>query len=419
MYLPLPSPQNPGPSPMATPLPQGQIFLNGVYYMPVPAPHNIVVAQGTIPAPTQVPCNTETNETAQEHCNTGVKTKPNKATTAPIAETPLPEEPQRVDEPPRESSTTTTSSESRAGLEFAVPVAPPPSRKEAKRPRGQSKSPSHSRSNSRHHEESKISTAGMESSANVLRKSRVKGKRSVEMSNSPLKTSTVRSPLGHITRPKDGLTVTVPAEAGLHLSEVHLPLTPALAHMAPLDHEVVQPLDLPPNPQPGPSITVEFPQELLHEDSDVDLETGEVNLSLASQSTAIKMTYKARSVLEYHQDFASSVLQREPDTWDRLQVDRNPSQFYQEYFLDQQKINDVRSRGHSRIQAFNVRVTRQEPQSPTQWAASSKAGKEKLEAKFRQALASLYNAFEAAYQFEHSEITSLFASSRCRTCYRG
>ena len=255
------------------------------------------------------------------------------------------------------------------------------------------------------------------------------------MSNSPLITSTVRSHLGHITRPKVGLTVTVLAEDGLHLSEVHLPFTPALANMTSLNHEVVQPLDLPPNPQPGPSTTVEFFQEPSHDDSDVDLETGEVNLSLASQSTAIKIAYKARSDLEDHQDFASSVLQRELDTWDRLQVDRNPSQFYQEYFLDQQKINDVRSRGHSRIQAFNVRVTRQEPQSPDQWAAGSKAGKEKLEAKFRQAIGNLYDAFEAAYQFEHSEvisdlrnytvktavtqITSLFTSSRCRTCYRG
>ena len=58
-----------------------------------------------------------------------------------------------------------------------------------------------------------------------------------------------------------------------------------------------------------------------------------------------------------------------------------------------------------------------------------------MEAKFKVAISNLYNAFEDAFQFESSDfiedlsshlvknavtqITSLFASSRCRTCYRG
>ena len=433
MYPPLPSPQDPGPAPMATPLPQGQILYKRVYYMPVPAPHNVVVAQSAIPAPTKVPRNAEIDETAQELSDSGVNSKPNKVITAPTEEVPPLEEPQRIDEPQRESSITTTCSEPKVGSEFAMPAVPPPSKKEAKRPRGQSRSPSHSRSNSRHCEELRSSTTGLEPSTNTLRRNRGKGKRSVEMSSSPLLAPTVRSHLGHITRPKDGVTITVRAEDGLHLSEVHLPLTPVLGHMTQLDHEVAQPMDLLQDSQPRPNTTVEFPQEPLHEDSDVDLETGEIRIPMVSQPTALKMTYNARLALIDHQDFTSSVLLREPDTWDHLQVDRNPSQFDQEYFMDQQKINDVRSRGHSRIQAFNIRITRQEPQSPAHWVASSKAGKEKLEAKFRQAFASLYDAFKAAYQFEHSEfisdlrnhlvktavtqITSLFASSRCRTCY--
>ena len=104
-----------------------------------------------------------------------------------------------------------------------------------------------------------------------------------KMSNSPLIPSTVRSHLGHITRPKDGLIVTVPAEDGLHLSEVHLPLTPVLAHMIQLDHEVAQPLDLPQDSLPGPSTKVEFSKEPLHEESDVDLESGDVRIPLVSQ----------------------------------------------------------------------------------------------------------------------------------------
>ena len=134
MYPPLPSPQNTGPAPMATPLPQGQIFLNGVYYMPVPAPHNVVVAQCAIPASTKVPCNAEMDETAQELSDTGVNSKPDKAITAPIEEIPLSEEPQRIDEPQQESSTTTMCSQPKVGLEFAMPAAPPPSKKEAERP---------------------------------------------------------------------------------------------------------------------------------------------------------------------------------------------------------------------------------------------------------------------------------------------
>ena len=114
-------------------------------------------------------------------------------------------------------------------------------------------------------------------------------------------------------------------------------------------------------------------------------------------------------------------------------MENNPSLFYQEYFLDQQKISDVRSKGQAKIQNFNVKVTRQEPNEHA--GASSKVNKEKLEAKFRTALSSLYEAFEDAYQFEHSELisdlqnhlvktavtqmTSLFASYRCRSCYRG
>ena len=196
-----------------------------------------------------------------------------------------------------------------------------------------------------------------------------------------------------------------------------------------------QPLDIPKVTQPGSQTTVEFPLESLPGDSDVDLDTGETQNASNSRPTGIKLTYDSHSVLVDHRTFASTVLEKEPGQWDQHQVDRNPSQFYQEYFLDQQKIHDVRSRGHSRIQAFNVRVTRQEPQSPTVWTASSKEGKERLEAKFKQALTSLYDAFETAYQFEHPEfisdlrnhlvktavtqITSLYTSSRCRSCYRG
>ena len=65
------------------------------------------------------------------------------------------------------------------------------------------------------------------------------------------------------------------------------------------------------------------------------------------------------------------VLRQEPKLWDRHQVENNPSLFYQAYFLDQQKISDVRSKGTLKIQRFNVKVTRQAPKEDS--TASSKA----------------------------------------------
>ena len=123
----------------------------------------------------------------------------------------------------------------------------------------------------------------------------------------------------------------------------------------------------------------------------------------------------------------------EPDSWDRTKVESNPSLFYHAYFLDQQKISEVRQKGTVRIQQFNIKVTRQS--SDKDIAPSSRLNRERLEAKFKVAISNIYQAFEDAYQFESPEfiddlrnhliqtavtqITRLFASSRCRTCYRG
>ena len=96
---------------------------------------------------------------------------------------------------------------------------------------------------------------------------------------------------------------------------------------------------------------------------------------------------------------------------------------------------DLCQKGNARIQSFNVKVTRQEQKPQVETVASSKANREKLEAKFRVALNSMYEAFEETYTFEQSDIVvelrdhlvnpaiahmvNLFLSSRCRTCYRG
>ena len=439
MYPSLPSPQRPGPAPAANPLPHGPLLYRGVYYMPIPAPHNIVVAQSTIPSPTKVPCADQGNVEPSPKEDPKIDSEPSTGIPQPVpapgsTEHSEPEpapivtsNPETKDEPLPTNNPGATDVSVNQG--FSVPSAPAP-KKENKRSRGYSRSPSHSRSSSQHRRETLTSSSGSESQ---IRRSRGKNKRTVDINSSPLVASASKNHLGHVTRPKQGLTVTVPPEDGIHLSEVQLPFTPVLAHLAPLEQASSQELDVTKTPTPGPQTVVEFPTDPLPGDSDVDLDTGDSQN--ASIPNGIRLTYDSNSILEDHRAFASTVLDKEPEQWDRLRVDRNPSQFYQEYFLDQQKIHDVRSKGHSRIQAFNVRVTRQEPQSPTVWMTSSKEGKEKLEAKFKQALTSLYDAFEMAYQFEHPEfisdlrnhlvktavtqITSLYASSRCRTCYRG
>ena len=95
-------------------------------------------------------------------------------------------------------------------------------------------------------------------------------------------------------------------------------------------------------------------------------------------------------------------------------------------------MTELKQKARSRIQFFNVRVTRQDDKTdPT----SSQANKQRLEAKFRSTLRQMYEAFEEAYTLEQpqliedlrdhlikpaiAEITSLFISSRCRTCYSG
>ena len=176
--------------------------------------------------------------------------------------------------------------------------------------------------------------------------------------------------------------------------------------------------------------TVQLPREDPQEDSEIDILTGETKSPAA---TPMQFSFQALSVLEDHQRFAQEVLKLEPNSWDRTKVESNPSLFYHAYFMDQQKLNEVIQRSTVRIQQFNVKVTRQSTDKDP--SASSRHNREKLEAKFKVAISNLYHAFEDAFQFESSEliedlsshlvknavaqITSLFVSSRCRTCYRG
>ena len=155
MYPPLPSPQKPGPPPAAAPLPQGPILFHGVYYMPVPAPHNVVVAQSTTPTPTKVPCVTEVQPIGNTGANAVTEVQPIRNTGAnaesskdipqhvqvpQVSQVPLTEETQPPEESllgspattpnaeskagPELSAVTTPDSETKTGSKFAIPSAP-------------------------------------------------------------------------------------------------------------------------------------------------------------------------------------------------------------------------------------------------------------------------------------------------------
>ena len=156
------------------------------------------------------------------------------------------------------------------------------------------------------------------------------------------------SSLSGTTMPKEGLRITIPAGSNTRIVEV-IPAYPAnVEYLAKLESKASSRWDLTEPTTIGPDFVVKLPQEDLQEDSDIDLRTGEIK-NPDPWREPIRFTYRSRSVLEDHQRFAEEVLRQEPKLWDCHQVENNPSLFYQAYFLDQQKISDVRSKGTLKI----------------------------------------------------------------------
>ena len=429
------------PSPM-----QDYVLIDGTYYKPVPPPHNVVVANSAIPVPTLTP-----------------------AAVAAVSSTPksseIPVEPvtNHVADEPEQSvpsnEATACSAASRATACSATPgatacpvvpgladdpsVDPVPDfaafQKPANRDRSQKdrktrpRSPS---SSSRCSSEPKTETAnaprGFDShdASNTKRVRGIGRGKAKDQANAPLITPT--TPLSGITTAKENLRITIPEGSDRRIVEV-IPSYPAnVAHLSKLENEASNRWDLQLSTLVKPEFVVKLPTEDPQEDSDIDLRTGEVRESHPWKAP-LQFKFQSLSVLEDHQRFAQEVLRQEPNIWDRVRVENNPSLFYHAYFLDQQKINEVRTKETIKIQQFNVKVTRQAPGKDV--SASSKANRERLEAKFRVALTHMYQAFEEAFQFEQPElindlrnhlvkpaitqITSLFASSRCRVCHRG
>ena len=308
--------------------------------------------------------------------------------------------------------------------EFAVPKEPSP--KGSTRDRGKSQPRSRSETSRGPHPQG---VNPSDPSTNVKRVRGIgRGKIRETANTVPAANSNL---LAGVALPRDNLRITIPSGDGRRKVEV-VPDYPAnVAHLAGLEDDSKKREDAQLSSAIKPDFVAQLSCDNLQEDSEIDITTGEIKDS-ATRGEPRQFSFQPFSVLEDHQQFAQEVLKLEPDLWDSSKVESNPSLFYHAYFLDQQKISEVRQKGTVRIQQFNVKVTRQSADKDI--GPSSRFNRERLEAKFKVAIGNIYQAFEDAYQFESPEfiedlrshllntavtqITSLFTSSRCRACHR-
>ena len=405
---------------------QNYLLYGGVYYQPVPPPHSVVVTHSAIPKPDLVPA---VSEPAPDVVPPAVPAEiPLPATdtetncsdlSVPLTETPsasaLTDDTVKVPANP----------ETQEGQVFAVPEKTSSVKKTRRKSRPRSRSSSSRTSEPPQNRQ----PSGVSPTDSLASAKRVRGigRGKAKEAMSPIPTA---RPLVGVATPRENLRITVPAKGGPRKVEI-IPDYPAnIAHLAPLENEIRKTEEPQLPSKVKDDLSVQIPLEDPQEDSEIDMLTGEIQ---GPKTTPVQFSFQALSVLEDHQRFAQEVLKLEPNSWDRIKVESNPSLFYHAYFLDQQKLHEVRQRGEVRIQQFNVKVTRQPPD--TDFPTSSRYNREKLEGKFKVAIGNLYHAFEEAFQYESSDfiedlskhlvknavsqITSLFASSRCRTCHRG
>ena len=416
---------------------QNYIILGGVYYQQVPPPHNVVVSQSSIPTPALVPVPVPVRVPSPV-----VPTRIPETSSAPSvvpSEVPLPTTDTEAEDKETEATKDgiaaaanavfNPATDTQLGNETAPATIAPPQGSVDDKKQSRSRSRSSSSRRSRQPSEMMTQPAGVAPNDTSAKKIRGIGRGKTK---NPGLSSTPATPMGNITTPRENLRITIPAKSNKRLVEILPSEYPAnIQHLAKLETDALSRWELQTPAVVAPDFVVELPQEDPQEDSDIDLRTGEVVSK--PWSDPLQFTFSSLSVLEDHQKFAREVLRMEPDQWDREKVEKNPTLFYQAYFLDQQKLSEVRQKGTVRIQQFNVKVTRQSPDGD--YATSSRANRERLEAKFRLALNHTYQAFEEAFQFESSDfitdlrnhlmktavthISSLFASSRCRTCHKG
>ena len=130
MYPALPSPPKSSDPQPHVPLPHSRIHLNGIYYDPVPPPHNIVVATSSIPTKPMVRQEQPVSATPAAPADEPRASTSAASTIQPEAPTPATPAAQPEASTSAASATTsqnssTSKKEPRVGLEFVMPEEPP------------------------------------------------------------------------------------------------------------------------------------------------------------------------------------------------------------------------------------------------------------------------------------------------------
>ena len=321
---------------------QNYLLFGGVYYQLVPPPYSVVVNHSTVPKPDLVPAPVGLAP------NTGLPVVPaeiplpatNTETNGSDLSVPLVET--------HSASVTTADAvakppanpETKEDREFAVPKEPSSSGStkvhRKARPRSRSSSSRNSEPSQAHRPQ------GVSPSDSLTNAKRVRGigrGKAKEAANSMPMPSSI--PLTGATLPRENLRITVPAGGGPRKVEI-VPDYPAnIAHLAKLEDETRGQEEAQPSSTIKTDFAVQLPQEDPQEDSEIDVLTGEIK---CPKTMPAQLSFQALSILEDHQRFAQEVLKLEPDSWDRTKVESNPSLFYHAYFLDQQKLSEVRQR---------------------------------------------------------------------------
>ena len=276
MFPLLPSPADPVVPQTTAPLPHGPVRINGIYYQPVPLPHNVVVMTPSVPDPILV------------------TVSPSKAP-APVDLAPSVEKP-------------------KVGLEFTMPEQLPvkkTSRSSCTRSRSSSRTRSRpNRSNSR---DSQIGNQPP-----LSRSSR--GRSNKKMPTTPIHVPASHSHLLAKAKPKKGLKITFSTDTQERRAEA------IVQHLARLATEASAPLIVTPKPSTETSVP---PEPLINaqEDSDVDLETGEISVPTPPVNKSAALIYKPNATIEDFKAFVAVMMQRESAIWDRDIVSLHPDLF--------------------------------------------------------------------------------------------
>ena len=317
MFPSLPSLADPVPPQATAPLPHGPALINGVYYQPLPPPHNVVAVTSSAPDPTLT-----TVTPSEVLASNG---------SVPQADKP------------------------KVGLEFAMPEQPP-AKKTGRSSRTRSRSSSrtrsrHDRSNSRNCQARNQGKSSLEPP--LTRSSLGRGRKRPDMPTTPIQVPASHSHLMAKSKPNRGLKITFATDT--HERKVET----TVQHLEQLGNKASAPLILTSKPSMDTSVQPEPPAQA-QDDSDVDLETGEISIPTLPVNKTTALVYKTDATIEDYKTFATIMLQWESSIWDRDVVAFHPDLFYKSYFQDYQYLMDLRQKGNARIQSFNVKVTRQE-----------------------------------------------------------